>query len=243
MNQEVINKIQYAEIDLDKINSIYKSKHTNKEMQLLYCSLLNNGLIMPITITEYDNKIFIVDGNLRYNFIRQIKKQNIEFNFPINIIQIPYSTVNTYFQTQFNFNYNNQYSKLQLAIFMSYHYWNDIKNESHKRQLLGRKTTKIGKTAQIIGKLIGVNEKYINLAHKLLLLNPDVIYYTFYIQRYNILRTEILDVLSMNNPNVLINKIQILNKYPSSNIEYSIIKHAKFLLEKENNNNNDNTIK
>ena len=220
MNNILMNKIQNAEIDIPAYKSIYKASSTNKDKYILYNDLLTNGLIVPIVLTEdSNNNVFIVDGNIRYKLIRQFKKQNIKFHFPIPLTIIDINLVDKYYQTKYNFNINKQYTKLQLAIFMAYHYWDIVQKESRNRQLSGGKIGKKGKTSAIIGNMIGVNEKYIYWANQLLKINPYIIYKTFYTQRYNLTVREIKELLSMNtiDINKLLNKIQVLNIYPSSN--------------------------
>lgn len=80
MKQDILTQIENAEIDLQPYDSSSRSLHTREEVRQRRESLLKNGLINSIVITEDENNVpLIVDGNLRYNLIRELniaKKNN-----------------------------------------------------------------------------------------------------------------------------------------------------------------------
>ena len=82
---------------------------------------------------------------------------------------------------------HKNYSKIQLAIYAVYHYWDEVEKASLKRQQSGTTATTIkGKTSEIVGKMGGVGKSYVESSHKLLELDREFFYDLFVIQRYSI---------------------------------------------------------
>lgn len=68
--------IQNAAVELQPYSPNSRALPTTEETEQRRESLLRNGLINPIIVTEDENgSPLIVDGVLRYNIIRELKKK------------------------------------------------------------------------------------------------------------------------------------------------------------------------
>ena len=165
-NTEVLQKIKNAEIEVDVYEPTSRILPTEQEENQRRESLLKNGLINQIIIAaDENNKPFIVDENLRYKLIREFKQQG-QWNMEVKISVVDLAQAKNYLYVQTN---HKNYSKIQLAIYAVYHYWDEVEKASLGRQQSGTTaTTTKGKTSEIVGKRGGVGKSYVESAHKLL---------------------------------------------------------------------------
>ena len=196
-NTEVLEKIKNAEIEIEVYEPTSRTLPTEQEEHQRRESLLQVGLINPIIITkDENNKPFIVDGNLRYKIIRELKQQG-QWNMEVKISVVDLAQAKNYRNVQTN---HKNYSKIQLAIYAVYHYWEEVEKASLERQQSGAiATTAKGKTSEIVGKRGGVGKSYVESAHKLLELDKEFFYNLFVIQRYSIKKTELDELLNINS--------------------------------------------
>jgi len=197
LNTEVLKKIKNAEIEVDVYEPASRILPTEQEENQRRESLLQVGLINPIIITkDENNKPLIVDGNLRYKIIRELKQKD-QWNMEIKISVVDLVQAKNYRNVQTN---HKNYSKIQLAIYAVYHYWDEVEKASLERQQSGTiATTAKGKTSEIVGKRGGVGKSYVESAHKLLELDREFFYNLFVIQRYSIRKTELDELLCINS--------------------------------------------
>ena len=95
---------------------------------------------------------------------------------------------------------HKNFDQFQLAIFATYHYWTEIANAGKQRQMSGKKAiSQSGKTAKIVAKMGGTNEKYTYYAHKLLDIDKEFFYDTFFIKRYSLHIKEVKELLAISN--------------------------------------------
>ena len=201
MEENLLNQIKNAEIEVMPYNSKSRSLPTEQEKIQRRESLLKSGLINPIVITEDENhNPLIVDGYLRYELICELKGQNKWSDFPIAVLQIPLDKSKDYRNIQTN---HKNYTKIQLAIFGAYNYWDEVEKNSLLRQKQGKKANyKKGKTSEIVGNISGVSEKYAEYAHILLSISRNFFYKIFFLSRLSMKKNEIKDLITIykNNP-------------------------------------------
>jgi len=196
MDKKILNQIKNAEIDLQPYDPSSRALPTTEDKNQRRESLLKSGLINPIIITEDENNVpQIVDGNLRYTLIHELKKKKQWSTFPISVVVIPLDKAKSYRDIQTN---HKNYTKFQLAIFGSYNYWDEVEKNSLLRQQQGKKASgKKGKTSEIVGDMSGVNEKYAQYAHELLEIDAEFFYNTFFIKRYSLKKNSIKELISL----------------------------------------------
>ena len=191
MNKKILTQIQNAEIDIRSYDPSSRALPTTEEVNQRRESLLKLGLINPIIVTDDENhNPLIVDGYLRYKLIRELKEQNKWSDFPLDVLEITLDI-----QTS-----HKNYTKIQLAIFGAYNYWDEVEKNSLLRQKQGKKVSgNKGKTAKIVGNMSGVNEKYAQYAHILLSISRNFFYKIFFISRLSIKKAEIEDLIAINS--------------------------------------------
>ena len=243
MDKKILNQIKNAEIDLQPYDPISRALPTIEDKNQRRESLLKSGLINPIIITEGENNVpQIVDGNLRYTLIHELKKKKQWSTFPISVVVIPLDKAKSYRDIQTNY---KNYTKFQLAIFGAYNYWDEVEKDSLLRQKQGKKASgKKGKTSEIVGDMSGVNEKYAQYAHELLEIDAEFFYNTFFIKRYSLKKAEIkgLIAISKNFPEHVKEIIAEMKKiivnesdFASSNANKTIYERAKKVWENNKN--------
>ena len=206
MDKKFLNQIKNAEIDIQPYDPSSRALPTIEDVNQRRESLLKSGLINPIIITEDENNVpQIVDGNLRYTLIHELKKKKQWSTFPISVVVIPLGKAKSYRDIQTN---HKNYTKFQLAIFGAYNYWDEVEKNSLLRQQQGKKASgKKGKTSEIVGDMSGVNEKYAQYAHELLEIDVEFFYNIFFIKRYSLKKAEIGELLAAKNDEKLIKEI------------------------------------
>ena len=103
MKPELLTKIQNAEIEIKPYDPKSRALPTEEETNQRRESLKKSGQIKPIIITEDENhNPLIVDGNLRYNLIRELKGKNQWLTFPLPILEIPLDNAKDYRDIQTN---------------------------------------------------------------------------------------------------------------------------------------------
>lgn len=222
MDEKILNQIKNAEIDIQPYDPLSRALPTAEEKIQRRESLLHSGLITPIIITiDSNGKALIVDGNLRYNLIRELKKEgNWSDSLPVLKISLDKAKVYRGIQT----NHKN-YTKFQLAIFGAYNYWDEVEKDSLLRRQQGKKASgKKGKTSEIVGCMSGVNEKYAQYAHELLEIDAEFFYNTFFIKRYSLKKNSIKELISLFKTDKkrtlnIIEKIKELVENPESTNE------------------------
>lgn len=242
MNTNTFKQIQNAEIEVQPYEPNSRALPTVEDVTQRRESLLKSGLINPIIITEDEKNVpFIVDGNLRYNLIRELKAKK-KWNSSVYVLQIPFDEAKSHRDIQTN---HKNYTKLQLAIFGAYNYWDEVEKRSQQRQNQGKKATgKKGKTAEIVGDMSGVNEKYAQYAHELLEIDAEFFYNTFFIKRYSLKKAEIKGLIAINKnfPEHVKEIIAEMKKiivnesdFASSNANKTIYERAKKVWENNKN--------
>lgn len=198
LTDKILQQIKNVEIEVESYEANSRALHTQQEETQRRESLLRDGLINPIIITESENnEPLIVDGNLRYKIIRELKEKNEWMTFPINIHTIPLEQAKNYRDIQTN---HKNYSKIQLAVYAAYNYWDEVEQASLQRQQSGTTSDgQKGKTSKIVGDMGGVSEKYAEYAHKLLKIDREFFYEMFFIHRFSIKKDEIKRFIVINS--------------------------------------------
>lgn len=198
LTDKILQQIKNVEIEVESYEANSRALHTQQEETQRRESLLRNGLINPIIITESENnEPLIVDGNLRYKIIRELKEDKKWITFPINIHEIPLEQAKNYRDIQTN---HKNYSKIQLAVYAAYNYWDEVEQASLQRQQSGTTANeKKGKTSKIVGNMGSVSEKYAEYAHKLLEIDREFFYEIFFIHRFSVKKDEILRLIDINS--------------------------------------------
>ena len=138
MTKEILKQIKNAEIDIEPYDPNSRALPTEEETNQRRESLKKSGQIKPIIITEDENhNPLIVDGNLRYSLIRELKKEG-NWSDSLSVLEIPLDKAKFYRDIQTN---HKNYTKFQLAIFGAYNCWDEVEKNSLLRQKQGKKAS------------------------------------------------------------------------------------------------------
>ena len=168
---------------------------------------------------------------------------------PIDILYISLGEAKVYRDIQTN---HKNYTKFQLAIFGAYKFWDEVEKNSRQRQKQGKRASgSKGKTAEIVGSMSGVNEKYAQYAHELLRIARDFFYETFFIKRYSLKKDEIRQLCVMKNDENLIKEIitEMKNIIASESnlaepdLKKSVYERAKKIVDERHKPIHDNLIR
>ena len=242
MLNSILNDIKNVEIDVEVYDKGTRSVSTLEEIRERCIDLKEHGLLNPIIITEINNKPYIVDGYLRYKWIRKFKKRNDWKYGPIDVRQVSLDEAKSLRENQ---THNKQFTKLQCAIFVVKNLWDIELEKSKKCRFKDHKDEFKGlPTIERIAKRCSVGRTYINYAHQLLKMDSDFFYEFNFTYRCKFTKDEFRELirLNKNQPKVaadIINKMkEIFYKEKDKSIfirnNISIYSKAKSKINKNN---------
>ena len=252
MLDSILNDIKNVKIDVEAYDKETRAASTFQEIRERLMDLKEYGLIKPIIITEINNKPYIVDGYLRYKWIKKLNKHGAwKYELPIDVRIVSSDEAKTIRELQ---THHKNFNQLQRAVFAVKNLWNIESKKSKKCRFKDHKDEYKGMpTIERISKRCGVGRTYINYAHQLLEIDSDFFYEFIFIYRCEFAKKEFTKLINLNRtqPEVATNILNAMkeifktekDKSKFIRTDISIYSKAKSKANKINNSVQQKTLK